>query len=361
MQLSPFCKYNQRRRFHLISRYKVNMISLTKKKGPRPDLDSGYDVSQRYRRKQSLWSETVHYVRENAILFIIGAPALILIIAFSYIPMFGTVIAFEDYSPRTMFASPFVGLRNFRLLFETPLLARLITNTVGLNAMFIAATTFFAVITALLLNEVRVTYFKRVAQSLMFLPFFMGWTIVAMVLFGLIDYQVGTINSLLTMLGLDRVMITNNASIWPLILTIIRVWKGTGSGCIIYLAVLTSIDQQLYEAAAMDGANRLQRMWHISMPSLMPVIILLVMLDIGRIFFGDIGMIYAVVGQKANLYPTTDVIDTYILRALQQNSNYGFSAAIGLLQSILGFIMVFGSNWLAKLYSNARGEQYNIF
>ncbi len=340
---------------------KVNMISLTKNKGPRPGLDSGYDFTQKYRRKQSWFSELIQYVRENAILFILGAPALILIFLFSYIPMFGTVIAFEDYSPRTMFLSPFVGIRNFRLLFETPLLARLVTNTVGLNAMFIAATTFFAVTVALLLNEVRVTLFKRFAQSLMFLPFFMGWTIVSMVLFGLIDYQVGTINSLLSMMGLEKVMITNNASIWPFILTAIRVWKGTGSGCIIYLAVLTSIDQQLYEAAAIDGANRFQRMWHISMPGLVPVIILLVMLDIGRIFFGDIGMIYAVVGQKANLYPTTDVIDTYILRALQMNSNYGFSAAIGLLQSVLGFIMVFGSNWLAKVYSHARGEEYNIF
>ncbi len=337
------------------------MLSLSKNKDRKPDLDDGNDLAQLYRQKVSLARQIARYIRENSILFILGAPALILIFLFSYLPMFGTVIAFEDYSPRTMFLSPFVGLRNFRLLFETPLFTRLVSNTVGLNLMFIIMTTFFAVTVALLLNEVRVTLFKRVAQSLMFLPFFMGWTIVAMVLFGLIDYQVGTINSLLSMLGMDRVMITNNASIWPAILTAIRVWKGTGSGCIIYLAVLTGIDQQLYEAAAIDGANRFQRMWHISLPNLVPVIILLIMLDIGRIFFGDVGMIYAVVGQKANLYPTTDVIDTYILRALQMNSNYGFSAAIGLLQSVLGFIMVFGSNLLARAYSRARGEEYNIF
>ncbi len=337
------------------------MLSLSKNKDRKPDLDDGYDLARTYGKKVSMVRQIARYIRENSILFILGAPALILIFLFSYLPMFGTVIAFEDYSPRTMFLSPFVGLRNFRLLFETPLFTRLVSNTVGLNLMFIITTTFFAVTVALLLNEVRVTLFKRVAQSLMFLPFFMGWTIVAMVLFGLIDYQVGTINSLLSMLGMDRVMITNNASIWPAILTAIRVWKGTGSGCIIYLAVLTGIDQQLYEAAAIDGASRFQRMWHISLPNLVPVIILLIMLDIGRIFFGDVGMIYAVVGQKANLYPTTDVIDTYILRALQMNSNYGFSAAIGLLQSVLGFIMVFGSNLLARAYSRARGEEYNIF
>jgi putative aldouronate transport system permease protein len=215
--------------------------------------------------------------------------------------------------------------------------------------------------TALLLNEVRITWFKRLAQSVMYLPFFMGWTIVAMVLFGLIDYQVGTINALLTKMGIERVIITDKPEIWPYILTAIRVWKGTGAGCIVYLAALAGTDPQLYEAASIDGAGRFQRMWHISIPSILPVIILLVLLDIGRIFFGDVGMIYAIVQDKAQLFVTTDVIDTYILRALRSNSNYGFSAAAGLLQSVLGFILVFGSNWLAKKYSEARGESYNLF
>jgi putative aldouronate transport system permease protein len=144
-------------------------------------------------------------------------------------------------------------------------------------------------------------------------------------------------------------------------LTLVRVWKGTGSGCIIYLAALTGIDSQLYEAAAMDGAGRWQRMRYISLPSLIPVVVLLVLLDIGRIFFGDFGMIYALIGDKAQLYSTTDVIDTYLLRALRTNANYGFSAAIGLLQSFLGFICIFGSNWLVKRYSERRGEEYQIF
>jgi putative aldouronate transport system permease protein len=144
-------------------------------------------------------------------------------------------------------------------------------------------------------------------------------------------------------------------------LTAIRVWKGTGAGCIIYLAMLVSIDPGLYEAAAIDGASRWQRMRFISLPSLAPIVVLLVLLDVGRIFFGDFGMIYAVIGDKAQLYPTTDVIDTYLLRALRTNSNYGFSAAVGLLQSVLGFICIFGSNWLVKHYSERRGEDYSLF
>jgi putative aldouronate transport system permease protein len=311
--------------------------------------------------RRTFFQELFGYVRENWLLFALGAPGLILIFLFSYIPLFGNVIAFQDYSPRTMFASPWVGFRNFRLLIESPLVLRLVLNTITLNVRFIAATTFFAVTSALLLNEVRVVGFKRLAQSLMFLPFFMGWTVVAMVLFGLIDYQVGTINAFLEALGRERIIITDKPELWPWILTTIRVWKGTGAGCIIYLAALTSVDTQLYEAAAIDGANRWQRMRYISLPALVPVIILLVLLDIGRIFFGDFGMIYAVIGDKAQLYPTTDVIDTYLLRALRTNSNYGFSAAIGLLQSVLGFICIFGSNWLVKKYSERRGEDYSLF
>ncbi len=312
-------------------------------------------------RQKTWWGTLRHYISQNSILFILGAPALVLIFLFSYIPMFGTVIAFEDFSPRTGFLSQWVGFHNFALLWNSPVLWRLIRNTVGLNAMFIAAETISAVVLALLLNEVRSTSFKRISQSLMFLPYFMGWTIVSMVLFGMIDYDVGTINALLQKLGLDRVLITNNPDIWPAILTIIRVWKYSGSSCIIYLAVLVGIDPQLHEAAAIDGAGRWQRMRYISLPTLLPVIILLTLLAIGRIFYGDLGMIYAVVGNRAMLYPTTDVIDTYILRALSTNANYGFSAAVGLSQAVLGFIFVFGSNWLVKKYSQARGEDYTIF
>ena len=312
-------------------------------------------------RRRSRAANAVQYLRDNYLLFLLAAPAVILIFMFSYVPMFGMVIAFQDYSPRTMFASPWVGFRNFRLLSESPLVTRLIVNTLSLNAMFIVATTFFAVLSALLLNEVRRVAFKRVTQSLMFLPFFMGWTVVAMVLYGLIDYQVGTINAFLHSLGLERIIVTDKPELWPGILTLIRIWKGTGSGCIIYLAVLVSIDTQLFEAAAIDGASRWQRMRYISLPALIPVIVLLVLLDIGRIFFGDFGMIYAVIGDKAQLYPTTDVIDTYLLRALRTNSNYGFSAAVGLVQSILGFICIYGSNWAVKKYSERRGEDYSLF
>ena len=312
-------------------------------------------------KRDSFLTRALVFARENWTLVLLALPAIVLMFCFSYLPNFGTVIAFEDYSPRTLFLSKWVWFDNFRLLWQSPVIVRLVRNTLLLNFMFIIATTFMSVLVALLLNEARYAPFKRVSQSLMFLPYFMGWTLVAMVMLGLIDFNTGTINSLLVKMGIPRINITENASYWPWILTAIRVWKGTGNGCIIYLAVLVGVDPQLYEAAAIDGAGRLARIRYISIPALVPVLILLTLLAIGGIFYGDVGMIYTVVGRKPQLYPTTDVIDTYILRALRENSNYGMIAAVGLSQSVLGFICVYGSNMLAKRYSRSRGEDYSLF
>jgi putative aldouronate transport system permease protein len=271
------------------------------------------------------------------------------------------VVAFEDFRAETGFLSPWVGLHNFRLLFGSPVLWRIVRNTVVLNVMFLIATTIFSVGMALMLNELGRPLFKKVAQSIMYLPFFMSWTVVAMLLYGFFDYESGMINSVLKPLGISPVSFYDKPAWWPAILTVLRVWKGTGSGCILYLAVLVGIDSQLYEAAEIDGAGRWQRMRFISVPLLIPTIILVTLLDIGRIFYGDFGMIYTVVGDNALLYPTTDVIDTYIIRALSTTTNFGMSTAVGLSQSVLGFICVFGSNWIVKKWSQRRGEDYSLF
>lgn len=306
---------------------------------------------------QVLWD----YSRENWVLFLLGLPGIALLFAIRYIPMFGVVIAFEDFRPQTGFFSSWVGLRNFALLWNSPVVVRLVRNTILLNVMFLVATTFFSVLVALLLNEVRVRWFQKVTQSIMFLPFFMGWSVVSMIVFGLLDPEFGTINKLLVALGSQPTTFMSRPEAWPWILTITRVWRDTGAGCIIYLAVLTGLNLELFEAAAIDGASRLQRIWRISLPLLVPSIILLTLLAIGNIFYGDFGMIYAIVQERANLYPTTDVIDTYIIRALQSSMNFGMSTAVGLSQSILGFIFVFGSNRLVKWYSRRRGEDYSLF
>lgn len=290
----------------------------------------------------------VKFISDNWSLILLALPGVVLVILLRYIPMFGLVVAFQDYKLQDGFLSPWVGFKNFGLLWGSPILVRIVKNTLMLNGMFIIAETTFAVLVALLLNEVRSKYVRGAYQFVMFLPFFMGWALVAMVLYGLIDYEVGTVNMLLRSLGLERIAIRSKAEMWPWLLTIIRIWKETGAGCIIYLAVLIGVNPELYEAAAIDGAGRMQRMKYISLPTLVPTIITLVLIKIGHIFFADWGMIYALVGDSAILFPTTEVIDTYIIRALQSTVNFGMASATGLSQAVLSFILVLGANKLAK-------------
>jgi putative aldouronate transport system permease protein len=316
---------------------------------------------QAQRKKQSRFMELVRNTWENKLLLALALPGVILIFMVSYVPMFGIIIAFQDFRAESGFLSPWVGLKNFELLFSSPVVVRLVRNTIVLNTLFIAFEMIFAVGMALVINELGSRFFRRLYQSVMFLPFFMSWAVVSMLIFGWFDYEVGLINVALKGVGAERIAFFDNPDIWPGILTMLRVWKGTGSGCILYLAVLIGIDPQLYEAASIDGAGRLARMRHISVPTLVPTMILLALLSIGRIFYGDFGMIYAIIGSSAVLWPTTDVIDTYIIRALQSTANFGMSTAVGLSQSVLGFICVFGSNWIARKWSQRRGEDYALF
>ncbi|TFG71431.1 MAG: sugar ABC transporter permease [Anaerolineales bacterium] len=298
---------------------------------------------------------------DNNLIILLALPGIALIFLLRYVPMFGIVVAFEDFRAGTGFLSPWVGLKNFQLLFGSPVLWRIVKNTLVLNVLFISVGTVAAVGMALMINELGKPLFKKLTQSIMYLPFFMSWTVVAMILYGFFDYDSGLINNLLSGLGIDVLSFYEKPEWWPAILTILHVWKSTGSGCILYLAVLVGIDTGLYEAAEMDGASRWQRMRFISIPLLLPTISLVTLLAIGRIFYGDFGMLYAIIGSNALLYPTTDVIDTYIIRALQTTTNFGMSTAVGLSQSVLGFIAVFGSNWIVKKWSKSRGEDYSLF
>ncbi len=320
-------------------------------------MSARYQVSVR----RSGWRALIGYVVENWTLILLALPGVVYFILFNYVPMFGAVVAFQDFSPKTLFFSRWIGLENFRLLWGAPKLLLLVKNTIVLNGMFIIAETFWGITIALLLNEVRLKVFKSAAQLLMFLPYFMGWSLVAMILYGLLDYNVGTVNRLLVSLGLEKVNLDASPRAWPFILTAVRVWKNTGAACVIYLAVLVGIDPQLYEVAAIDGAGRWQRMRYISIPALIPTMIILVLLAIGRIFYGDYGMLYALVGYRPLVYETTDVIDTYILRALRNNVNFGMTSAVGLSQSLLGFICVLGANLAVKRWSRSQGEEYELF
>lgn len=295
----------------------------------------------------------LHEIKKNRYIYLLAIPGILYFLIFNYLPMFGIIIAFKEYQiDKGIIGSQWNGLKNFVFFFTSGHAWRVTRNTILLNMMFIATITFCQVTVSIMLNEVKNKLFKRVSQSIMFLPFFMSWIVVSVIVMGLLESDTGTVNSLLSGLGLEQVSWYSRPELWPAILAVLNIWKWTGYGVVIFLATISGIDNEYYEAATIDGANKFQQIIHITLPLLVPTIMILTLLSIGRIFFGDFGMIYGLIGDNAMLFPTTDVIDTYVYRALRQMSDFGMAGAVGLYQSVMGFILVFASNQLARRYKS---------
>ncbi len=278
-----------------------------------------------------------------------AAPGFLLLFIFSYLPMFGVVIAFKNYkASKGIWGSAWVGLKNFEYLFRTPDLQRITFNTLFLNTVFIITGLIGAITLALLLNEVRVKFLARIYQTVLFFPFIISWVIVGYFAFALLNYESGLLNSLVSSLGFEKVFWYSTPGLWPEILTLTSLWKGVGYGSVVYLAAMLGINQEYYEAAMLDGANKLQQIRYITIPFLVPIVIITTLLAIGRIFSADFGMFYYVTRDSKLLYPTTDVIDTYVLRALRVNADIGMASAAGFYQAVVGFLLVMLSNWFVK-------------
>jgi putative aldouronate transport system permease protein len=298
-------------------------------------------------------------------LYLLALPGILFFFCFSYLPMPWIVAAFMDFKASQGFfglGSSWVGLENFVFFFTSGDLGQIVFNTVFLNFLFIVSSLVLSVAVALLLSELISPLFKRVCQSLIYFPFFLSGPVVAMVLYGLVNYQTGSLNFVLESLGQDRLNPYVDASPWPIILTLLFNWTNVGAQSIIYLAALTGVDPLLYEAARIDGANRWQLVRYLSLPLLRPTMIVLTLLALGRIFYGPFSMIYPIMGDNALLFPTMDIIDTYVFRALRTLQNaYGMVAAIGLSQSVIGLAVVLVANWLARRYSEREGENMALF
>lgn len=285
----------------------------------------------------------------NRYIYLLGLPGLLTLIVFSYVPMFGHLIAFQKFTYfGGIFGSEWVGFANFKFFFMGNDWIKVTANTLFLNALFIGAGLIVSVTLAVFLNEIRLVAFKRVAQSLMFMPFFVSWVVVSMMVFALLNTTSGLINRELARWGLEAVSWYSRPELWPAILTLITLWKSAGYSSVIYLAAIAGISPDYYESADMDGASRIQKMFYITVPLLTPYMIVLTLLAIGRIFYGDFGMIYGIVGDNSVLFPTTDVIDTYTYRALRLLGNFSMSSTIALYQSALGFVAILLSNWVVK-------------
>ena len=283
-------------------------------------------------------------------LFIMMTPGLVYLLINNYLPMFGLIIAFKDINyAKGILGSDWIGFKNFEYLFSTRDAFVITRNTILYNGGFIILNTVVAIAVAIMLNEIKNKLAKSFYQSVILLPFLISMVIVSYLGFAFLSEDVGYLNkTILPMLGLDDISWYNEAQYWPYILTFINMWKGVGFLCVIYLAAIIGIDQEYYEAATLDGANKWHQIIHITIPSIMPVIIMMTVLGIGRIFYSDFGLFYQVPMNSGAIYDTTNVIDTYVYRGLMQLGDIGMSAAAGLYQSLVGFVLVLLSNFLVR-------------
>jgi len=299
----------------------------------------------------------VHIIRRGSFFkfapfYLMMFPGLVYLIINNYIPMTGIIIAFKqlDFS-KGILKSPWIGMKNFKFLFQND--AFLITrNTIAYNLVFILLGTITAIAVAVLLDELRGKIQKRVSQTIILIPYLISMVVVSYLVNALLSTDNGFINnSILAPLGYDPVSWYSTPNIWPIILVIVNLWKGFGYQSIIYYATVVGIDRGLYEAAAIDGASRWQRIRSITIPGLKSTIITLTLLGIGRIFYSDFGLFYQVPLNSGPLYNVTNTIDTYVYRGLMQSNNISMSSAASVYQSLVGFVLVLTANLVVRKIS----------
>ncbi|MCM1044577.1 MAG: ABC transporter permease subunit [Candidatus Gastranaerophilales bacterium] len=285
-------------------------------------------------------------------------PSVIYTLVFAYYPMAGVVLAFKKYTyAGGIWGSDWNGLKNFEFFFKSGQAGLVIRNTVLYNIVFICVNTIAQIAVAILLTEIHSKYFRKISQSVMFLPYFISWVIVGVMAFNIFSSDYGFLNSLIVALGGEKITFYTTPQAWPFILTFFNLWKGIGYGSVMYLAAIMGIDTSIYEAAAIDGANVFQRIFKVTIPMIMPTTIILFLLSVGGIFKGNFDMFYNLVGTNGLLYNYTDVIDTLTFRVMTTNQDFGMSAAIGLFQSVLCFITVILVNKLVGRYD----RDYTLF
>ena len=289
-------------------------------------------------------------IKRHIPLYIMALPGLIYLFINNYMPMGGLTIAFKNINYRDgIWASPWCGLDNFEFLFKTKDAITMITNTISYNLVFIILNTFLSLMLAIFLNEVGHKFFKSFFQSALLLPHLISTVVIAYLAYAFLSPSTGVINkSLLEPLGIDGIDWYMTPKYWPFILVFVNAWKNVGYNCIVYFASIVGIDKSLYEAAELDGASRWQQIWKITVPIIMPTIMIMTLMSIGRIFRSDFGLFYQLPMNSGPLIDITQTLDTYVYRALLERGDIGMSSAAGFVQSIVGFVLVVISNNLAK-------------
>lgn len=310
-------------------------------------LSTTHVALKKRKKRYTLFTDIV----KNPFSYLLVSPALIYTFIFGYLTLPYLVVAFQKFSFNAdLMHNKWIGLKNFEFFFKSTSAWTVTWNTLKLNFLFIVLGTVTAMFFSILMNEVKSKWFLKITQSSFLFPNFLSWVIVGYVVYNIFSSEYGVLNQFLKWIGKDPVGWYSKAEVWPGILVTMRIWKDTGIKTVIFLAAITGIDEQLYEAAELDGASRFQKIRTITIPLLMPTVMILVLLAIGKIFYGDFAMMYSIIRDNGVLLPTTDVIDTFVFRALRLYGDPSQAMAVGLYQAFMGFILVYGSNRLTRKY-----------
>ena len=282
-------------------------------------------------------------------LVVLALPVFLVMLFMNYIPMSGLVLAFEkfDYT-KGVFGSPWIGLENFQFLLQSKdTFIRMLSNTLMYYVIFTALGQFLNIVLAISIDQFAHKRLAKTMQTIMIMPVFVSYAAVQFIVMAYLTTRTGIINNLMG----GNVPFYRNASYWPYILTIVKMWNGVGYGSVLYMSVLAGIDTSLYEAARIDGANKWQEIRHITLPSLIPMLTVMLLLSVGGIMHSDTGLFYQVTRNTGMLYDTTQVIDSYVLNAIMKNSNFGFTAATTFFQSVVGLLLMLFANFMVNRIS----------
>jgi putative aldouronate transport system permease protein len=306
-------------------------------RGAPDDLNTDRGGTKAMTKKRGI----VHELVTNRILFLMLLPTVLFFLINNYSPMLGIYYAFVQFDfNSSMFQSPFVGLKNFEFLWKSGKLVSLTLNTLGYNLAFIGLGNILSIGVAILLNEIRGKWFKKVTQSILFLPYFVSFVILSVIVFNMFNYEQGVLNSILKSLGMEPVDMYSKPVAWIFLITIFYLWKNFGYSMVIYLAAITGISDEYYEAAKIDGASAYQRARHITLPMLKTTFVILLLFSLGSIMKGQFDLFYQMIGNNGLLYNTTDILDTYVYRSLRVTFDFGMATAAGVYQSIFGFMLI---------------------
>ncbi len=292
-------------------------------------------------------------IYKNKVLYLMFLPVALYFIIFAYVPMGGIVLAFKEFNIRDgILFSPWNGVENFRFFFASGKAWQVTMNTLKYNVVFLACYTFFSMLTAIMISEISSKWFKKIAQSFMFLPYFISWVVVAAFIYNFFNYDYGLVNTLIKSTGGQPVDIYADPANWVVLLPVLYVWKWVGFGSVLYLAAIMGIDQECYEAATIDGANMFQKITKITLPLLRPTVIVLVLMGVGKILRGEFDMFYNIIGNNGILMDATDIIDTLVFRSLMGTQDFGMASAAGFYQSVLCFVIILIVNGVVRKVDN---------